>query len=114
MFKRTLALAALSFLALADVSAQALQDPTRPLGHVTSAKNQHAVIKLNSVLISDLRKVAVINGEQLAEGETIAGSAGVRLKRIMPRSVLLSKEGRQWRVSLENNPVIKKPAKLIP
>jgi len=85
--------------ATAWVSAQeAMRDPTRPLDF--RAQTSSAPLTLNSILIGDGRRLAIINGEQLSEGGVIPGTGGVRLRRIQAQTVLLEQGDRRWRLSL--------------
>ncbi len=56
-----------------------VRDPTTPLGHVaTNATNNGAQqFALNSILISPQRKLAIINGNTLREGQRISAQAVV-------------------------------------
>lgn len=47
-----------------------IQDPTRPSGYVEEGENPW---KLNAVIISPRRRIAVINGKSLTVGEEING-----------------------------------------
>jgi MSHA biogenesis protein MshK len=59
---------------LADT--EKLRDPTMPMGQVVATQaNPEVVLNLNSILISSQRRVAVINGQALRQGDTIKGSA---------------------------------------
>lgn len=81
------------------VSAQeALRDPTRPLEF--QAQRAPSALTLNAILIGEGRRLAVINGNQLAEDAVIPGSGGVRLRRIQSQSVLLEQRDRRWRLAL--------------
>lgn len=68
-----------------------LRDPTRPLGYGPSAVEKQ-VLRLDSVLISATRKVAVINGRTVAENEWISGA---QVKRIQPGKVVVIREGHE-------------------
>jgi MSHA biogenesis protein MshK len=64
-----------------------LRDPTTPLGQsVATRDNPIVALNLNSVLISNQRRVAVINGQALRQGEEIKGS-GFRVISIKTNSV---------------------------
>jgi MSHA biogenesis protein MshK len=68
----------------------ALTDPTRPSSY-RPASVSHTSFTLSSVIVSDSRKVAIINGKVLAEGEKVAGA---KVKRIEKQQVLLSHNGK--------------------
>lgn len=50
-----------------------VRDPTTPLGHVASNASTGAVkqFELNSILIGPQRKLVIINGITLREGQTV-------------------------------------------
>jgi MSHA biogenesis protein MshK len=81
-----------------DVSAQDVRDPTMPLGHVAaSATNNGAQqFTLNSILIGPQRKLAIINGSTLREGQAIPGSANVKVQRISAQAVVLQQADQTW------------------
>lgn len=82
---------------------QPLRDPTTPLGHkVITGKTSVAAsgYELNSVLISSQRKLAVINGQTLREGQIIPGSSGVQVQSISAKRVVLQQANKRWELSL--------------
>ncbi len=94
----------LSFLLpQALMAANDLRDPTRPLSYAQSKTVTESALVLHSVLISDSRKVAVINGQRLQEGEAIKHSEGVHVLRIFPHSVELKQAGKRWRLRLNKS-----------
>jgi len=90
---------------------QEQRDPTRPLGYSVvgkgSGKANAVELRLSSVLISAQRKLAIINGQSLREGQTIPGSNGITLASIKPWGVVLQQAGRTWELRLAPS-VIKK------
>lgn len=89
---------------------QEQRDPTRPLGYSAVGKGtgtKAATLRLSSVLISAQRKLAIINGHSLREGQSIPGSHGVTLASIKPQGVVLQQAGRTWELRLAPS-VIKK------
>ena len=82
------------------VANEDLRDPTRPLGHVASNYTaKENTLRLQSVLISDTRKVAYINGQQLREQDTI-GSSNIKVIRIEANGVVLQQGEKRWRLEL--------------
>jgi endonuclease/exonuclease/phosphatase (EEP) superfamily protein YafD len=86
-------------------------DPTRPLGYEQVAGSSLNVsgqlqIKLNSILWSHDRKIAIINGQQLHENDTVKG-VGAKIKKIEADAVTLQQGNKVWRVTL-NKMVIRK------
>ena len=109
-----LALCAVLVLAQPSVYAQDQiqgRDPTRPLGYQVVAGKANSVkdadLRLSSVLISAQRKLAIINGQSLREGQTIPGTQGVVLVGIYPRGVTVAQGERRWDLKLAPS-VIKK------
>jgi len=92
----------LGFAAFVKAEA-ALHDPTKPLRYSAAKTAAEMKLVLNSVLISPHRKIAVINGQGLSEQDTIKGSGGVILERILSHEVVLEKAGKRWRVRLQHD-----------
>ena len=78
-----------------------LRDPTKPLGYSPTQVKSKQTLQLSSVLISSERKVAVINGQRVKEQESIKGFDGVMVKKILPHAVIVKKNGKTWRLSLQ-------------
>ncbi|WP_062065482.1 hypothetical protein [Cellvibrio sp. OA-2007] len=76
---------------IAEPATADVRDPTMPLGHVAVNASGAAVqlFTLNSILISPQRKLAIINGKTLREGQLIPGSANVKVQRISAQVVVL-------------------------
>ncbi|MDH3872355.1 MAG: hypothetical protein OEU44_09080 [Gammaproteobacteria bacterium] len=95
--------AVLGLLVLAPpLMAGTLQDPTRPtpgaLFQPSSASRPGADIwALNSTLVADDRRVAVINGTHVSEGESIGGAQVLRIRKT---DVLIQTPGRQITLQL--------------
>lgn len=84
-----------------------LRDPTRPPQQQESAEKPAAVSRysLDSILVSDSRRVAVINGVSVAVGESV-GNATV--KRIARDRVLLDINGTTQTLVLDAAPSIRR------
>lgn len=80
MFKLIVTTMLTVLVGLTSLSAQALNDPTKPSYYQggTAKKNS---LQLSSVLWSDQRRVAIINGKALSEGDAIAGAKVVRIEK---------------------------------
>lgn len=93
-------------LAFVPAVAQGLQDPTRPPGLETAmAKPVPArPLALDSILFSKNRRVAVIEGEALREGQ---GFDNVRVIRIYANRVLVTDNDRERVLYLERLPQIR-------
>lgn len=85
-------------------------DPTRPLGFVNQpgavVGAQPATIELTSILIAQDRRVAIINGQQLRENQTIKG-IGAQVKKIDADAVTLQQGAKVWRLPL-NQTIVRK------
>ena len=79
-----------------------VRDPTTPLGHIASgaAGTGEQQFTLNSTLISSQRKLAIINGNTVREGQSIPGSADVKVQRISAQSVVLRQAEQTWVLQL--------------
>jgi len=94
---------ALSVLALMSLDvATALEDPTRPASpvrHVPTHASQpgQGGWLLNSTLVGPNRRIAVINGAQVSEGESVSGA---RVVQIHKSYVLLETAGRSIKLQL--------------
>ena len=89
--KLPLAVLALALLAFIEVaSAAEFADPTRPTyvqsDDAAQAANVRKKYRLSSILVGEQRKLAVINGQRVREGDRV-GSA--KVKRISKSSVTL-------------------------
>jgi len=101
VFRAVLIPAAVAFVC-AGAQAESLGDPTQPtpLGGVRGGGNEAPAAPrwvLSSTLVARDRNVAVINGEQLEVGETVAGA---RVVRIRPGRVILERGGRRFELSM--------------
>lgn len=78
-------------------------DPTKPLSwqRVSGKKGQEA-LKLNSLLISKTRKVAIINGKRVKEGDVIGNAKVVTIKK---GKVVVSRNGQYETLKLKPNPI---------
>jgi MSHA biogenesis protein MshK len=89
-----------------EISAESIaraevRDPTQPLGYLptkSAVVNKH--YELNSVLVSAQRRLAVINGQVLREGQVLAGTDQVKLKRITRSGVVLQQAQKTWELKL--------------
>jgi len=93
-------------LVLMPGAAHGLQDPTRPPGlEPTVAKPApERSLALDSILFSKDRRVAVIEGEALREGQ---GFDNVRVIRIYTDRVLVTDNGRERVLYLERLPQVR-------
>jgi hypothetical protein len=109
--KYSLIFVASVFLQVCVAQVQAnTSDPTRPLtgyagGNHETTSGQNS-IRLHSILVSDHRKIVIINGQQLQENEMIKG-VGAKVKKIDIDSVTLQQGNKIWRVLLNQTTVRK-------
>lgn len=83
--------------------ADKLIDPTQPLfGAGSSSGSTEKALILESILIAGDRKVAVINGQSVTEGQTVSAA---KVKKILPGKVFVLHHGKQKSLELMS-PVI--------
>mgnify|MGYP000179797978 CR=1 FL=1 len=91
----------LSFVfVVAPVAVHALDDPTRPSSFRAAKKAE--TLKLESILHSEVRKVAVINGQVLAEGESIGSKKVVHIGK---ESVRLANGNQELTLTLKRSSI---------
>jgi hypothetical protein len=84
-----------------DMSEREVRDPTTPLGFIEKTKGKAVQsFQLNSILWSSQRRQAIINGQALHEGQVIAGTDAVRVKRISRQEVILQSPTSTWALQL--------------
>jgi len=66
----------LMILICSAVVADELRDPTRPLRFVQAVNSdgQEIKLELNSILVGPNRKIAIINGQSLVQGQQLKGT----------------------------------------
>ena len=85
-------------IAVSDVHAATMADPTRPYpefkkqgGVSASSKVQKSAMTLESVIVGQKRKIAFINGKRLREGQSINGS---KILKIHSNEVVVLHQGK--------------------
>ncbi|KMQ73532.1 hypothetical protein [Marinobacter subterrani] len=93
-------------LMLVSGAATALQDPTRPPGLESRAGAPAPArpVSLDSILYSRDRRIAIIEGEALREGQ---GIDSMRVIRIYQNRVLVTDNGRERVLYLEKLPQVR-------
>ena len=84
----------------------ALTDPTTPLDF--ERKKSESTYILQTILIGEKRKLAVINGQRLQEQEIIISSGGVKVISISHHRVELEKNGNRWTLNLRKKNLVRK------
>ncbi|MBE0597166.1 MAG: general secretion pathway protein GspB [Desulfuromonadales bacterium] len=101
MSNRPLVILLLSLLLIAVPVAGELQDPTRPPAasrpQLSPLPGDSPTWTLNATLVSPARRVAVINGQAVGEGEMIGGA---RLIRVAPETAILRQGGNEFTLRL--------------
>lgn len=100
---RSLILVLLTGLSVTVLANELQKDPTRPLDYRVSGTTVE--LSLNAILHGGERRLVVINGQRLREGEVIANSGGIHVVSINDETVLVGQSGRQWRLKLNNESV---------
>lgn len=85
--------------------AETLRDPTLPLGHtaVSGHITGERSLRLQSVLVSNSRRLAFINGQSLREQDIIKDSGATRVVQIDAKGVVLQRGAERWRLNLDNH-----------
>lgn len=74
-----------------------LRDPTRPDFATAVVKVPGARFSVSAIFIADMRRVAVVNGQLVGEGDDVAGA---RVEQIEPGMLTLRYRGRLLTVRL--------------
>ncbi|WP_085757709.1 hypothetical protein [Oceanicoccus sagamiensis] len=91
----------LSILFTLSTVAWSLEDPTRPSSYRSVGKKQEG-LRLESILFSETRKVAVINGNVLSEGDAMGGTKVIRISK---NSVMVSDNGKSVTLELSRTDI---------
>lgn len=84
-----------------ETGSSEVRDPTSPLNFRSDSAQQAAThFTLNSILVSPQRRVAIINGSTVREGQTIPGSRDVKVQKISTRAVVLQQANKTWVLNL--------------
>lgn len=101
-------MAAIALAFAASSQADELVDPTRPVNlapaTVSQDLEQSPALKLETVVVSPYRRVAIINGNTLRQGDSIAGAI---LEEIGKDSVTLRRNGDAVILSISPAAVVK-------
>ena len=106
MFKSIIKIAVCAGLLAINASQAQDGDPTRPLGAVSISTNSALGgdaapgVTLNSILMANDRKIAIINGQTVRENQTLK-SSGAIVRKIEADSVTLQQGDRVWRLTLD-------------
>ena len=95
-----------------------ISDPTRPLDWrvdrraTPQSESARPKLKLSSILISPARRLAIINGRSIAEGDIING---VTVQRLTTDGVQLRWQGEQWTLRLpQRSNLVRTPPRTQP
>ncbi len=91
----------LSSLLVVSMLAWSLEDPTRPSSYRSVGKKEDG-LRLESILFSESRKVAVINGNVLSEGDVMGST---KIIRIGKNSVVVSDNGNSVTLKLSRTDI---------
>ena len=72
-------------------------DPTQPAGVSNGVRNAPSALKLESILISGKRKLAIINGRRYVLGDVVSGA---RITHISEQVVILTAGAKQQKLQL--------------
>lgn len=102
MFKYKILLALFAVHTSFALAAETLRDPTRPLQEIVTVPQPAPTFQLHSILISQQRRVAIINGKTVAEGESVEGA---KVLRIQPHRVSLLHRGKALELRLHSSTI---------
>jgi MSHA biogenesis protein MshK len=88
-------------LSILPAQSWSLSDPTRPSAYQNTAVGKNN-LRLESILFSASRRVAVINGKIVAEGDTIGRS---KIIKISNDSVKINRDGQFKTLKLKRTPI---------
>ncbi len=105
-----IALALYATLAALPLPGSALIDPTRPASYGQAAAAHASESRrgwtLDSTLVAPDRRVAVINGKRVSEGESVDGARIIEIRKL---DVLIQADGRRITLQLLPDIVKKQP-----
>jgi hypothetical protein len=108
VFKRSVINLFLALVGLATMllplQAMAVNDPTRPANYAGSTSSAKRSLKLESILYSTDRRVAVISGKVLAEGDSIENKI---VTAITKDAVTLTSNGKALILKLQHTSIRK-------
>ncbi len=82
-----------------DAAAEILRDPTRPYSAPQHVKQARPNFKVNAIIVSSKRQIAIINGKRVGVGEQINGATVVSIAK---RELVLDVGGREITLQLNN------------
>lgn len=83
----------------ADAAAEILRDPTRPYTAPEYFQQARPDFKVNAIIVSSKRQIAIINGKRVGVGEQINGATVVSIAK---RELVLDVSGRKITLQLNN------------
>lgn len=99
----------------AIASAESLVDPTQPYNARSTSRTERpraaATLQLEAILHGSQRRLAIINGQLVHEGDRIANNL---IEAITPTSVRYSRQGQQHTLSLSSASVPEKQLNIRP
>lgn len=85
-------LTALLFGPMQVAAAEPLRDPTRPYSARPIVSLRTATFKVSAIFVSEERRVAIVNGQRVAEGDQVSGAKVVEILSDRLRLNLQGKE----------------------
>ena len=81
MFRKSCLLALALGVAAPSAHGQTLRDPTQPYGAAPVREARQAKVEVSAIFVSPTRRVAVVNGKSVTEGERVAGATVSRIAK---------------------------------
>jgi len=82
-----------------DAIADVIRDPTRPYSAPESFQPAQPEFKVNAIIVSSKRQIAIINGKRVGVGEQVNGATVVSIAK---KELVLDVGGRQITLQLNN------------
>ena len=80
MSRRSLLIAlAVALGAATPAASDTLRDPTRPHTAQEVQKQRDPALRVSAIFVSDSRRVAILNGQTVGEGDSVAGATVTRI-----------------------------------
>jgi len=85
--------------ASATVAAEQLRDPTRPYSAPIYREAARPQFKVNAIIVSSERRIAIVNGKRVGEGDRVNGATVVSISK---RQLTLDVGDRELTLGLNN------------
>jgi hypothetical protein len=91
----------LAIAAHSSAAGELFRDPTRPYTARQAAAATQPVFKVNAIIVSAERRIAILNGKRVAVGDTVNGAT---VKSIGKAELILDVDGLEMKLGLNSGP----------